>query len=117
MVLYVTARTELTDIVIDYIEVKLAAGETVSLNWDESSIERNEDGFNARYKGVYFGDSYANSCLKELSGMRILMIGVYTEENDDSALTITRMLFEDAGAVYEPKDLPYRTRVKECDLT
>lgn len=44
MVLYVTARTELTDIVIDYIEVKLAASETVSLNWDESSIERNEDG-------------------------------------------------------------------------
>ena len=53
MILYLSVNTDLEDLVIDYIEVKLATGATVSLNWDESDIERLDGGFRARYKGVY----------------------------------------------------------------
>ena len=35
MILYLDARTTVKDLIIDYIEVELANGETASLNWDE----------------------------------------------------------------------------------
>ena len=40
MILYLSVSTDLEDLLIDYIEVKLATGATVSLNWDESDIEK-----------------------------------------------------------------------------
>ena len=53
MRLYLTAKTSIPDLFIDYIQVKLKSGEEVSLNWDYSDIERTSSGFSARYKGVY----------------------------------------------------------------
>lgn len=38
MILYLQAKTTATDLMIDYIEVSLTDGTTVSLNWDESCI-------------------------------------------------------------------------------
>ena len=58
MILYLQATTNVQDLIIDYIEVKLKSGKTVSLNWDESGINRSETGFDARYKGVYFDEEY-----------------------------------------------------------
>lgn len=55
---------------IDYIEVELANGETASLNWDESEIGRTGNGFSARYKGVCFGEAYANGRLDQLQDMK-----------------------------------------------
>ena len=52
MTLYLEATTTIPDLFIDYIEVRLASGESASLNWDESEIYRNPDGFGAKYKGV-----------------------------------------------------------------
>ena len=40
MRLYLTAKTSIPDLFIDYIQVKLKSGEEVSLNWDYSDIER-----------------------------------------------------------------------------
>ena len=117
MILYLSATTTIKDLVIDYIEVELANGETVSLNWDESSIGRTDDGFSARYKGVYFGEVYANGKLEELRGMRIVELGIYTEAPDDSEIIITEMEFEDTGASYSPDFLPYTISEKECDHT
>ena len=71
MILYLSASTDLEDLVIDYIEVKLVTGETVSLNWDESDIEQLDTGFHARYKGVYFDEEYANGKLDSLREMQI----------------------------------------------
>ena len=65
MILYLDARTTVKDLMIDYIEVELANRETASLNWDESDIGRADDGFSARYKGVYFGEVYANGRLEQ----------------------------------------------------
>ena len=60
MILYLQATTNVQDLVIDYIEVKLKSGKTASLNWDESGINRSETGFDARYKGVYFDEEYTH---------------------------------------------------------
>ena len=44
MTLYLEATTTIPDLFIDYIEVRLASGESASLNWDESEIYRNPNG-------------------------------------------------------------------------
>lgn len=118
MILYLSASTDLVDLVIDYIEVKLATGETVSLNWDESDIERLDTGFNARYKGVYFDEEYANAKLDSLRKMQIDKIGIYAESGSYSDIVITEMIFEDAGEQYDLEHLlPYVTSMKECEMS
>ncbi len=118
MVLYLSASTNLADLVIDYIEVRLDTGETVSLNWDESDIERLDTGFNARYKGVYFGEEYANGKLDNLRKMQIYKIGIYVESGSYSDIVITEMIFEDAGEQYDLKRfLPYVTDMGRCTMS
>lgn len=118
MILYLSASTDLEDLVIDYIEIKLATGQTVSLNWDESDIERLDGGFNVRYKGIYFDEEYANGKLSSLREMQIEKIGIYAESGSYSDIVITEMIFEDAGEQYDLNHLlPYVTSMKECDLT
>lgn len=117
MDLYLTVRTTIRDLVIDFIEVELTNGEVVSLNWDESGIERTADGFYACYSGVYFGEEYANGRIDELRSMRIAVLGIYTEEPNGSEITITEMSFEDAGNSYRPEFLPYTVNEKECEHT
>lgn len=118
MILYLSASTDLKDLVIDYIEIQLVTGETVSLNWDESDIERLDNGFHARYKGVYFDEEYANGRLSSLCEMQIDKIGIYAEAGSYSDIVITEMIFEDVGEQYDLEHLlPYVTSMKECDLT
>ena len=119
MILCLTARTDLPDMVIDYIEVRLATGKTVSLTWDESEYGLEESVFTARYKGVYFDEDHANGRLKELHGMMIDKIGVYTEseEADKAEIEITAMMFDDNGFGYEPECLPFVVTAKECERT
>ena len=119
MILCLTAHTDLPDMVIDYIEVRLATGKTVSLTWDESEYGLEEGVFTARYKGVYFDEDYANGRLDELCGMKIDQIGVYTECGDigKAKIEITAMTFDDNGFGYEPKCLPLAIAVKECERT
>ena len=56
MRLYLTAKTAMRDLVIDYIEVNLKNGKTISLTWDESEFGIEDGLFTARYKGVYFDE-------------------------------------------------------------
>lgn len=46
----VCVDTDIEDLEIDYIEVELVTGKT---DWDESDITREDDGFEARYKGGF----------------------------------------------------------------
>ena len=118
MILYLSASTDLEALVIDYIEVKLATGETVSLNWDESDIERLDTGFRARYKGVYFDEEYANGKLDSLREMQIDKIGIYAESGSYSDIVIKEMIFEDAGEQYDLEHLlPYVTSMKGCEMS
>lgn len=104
MRLYLSAKTNAPDLMIDFIEVKLKSGNEVSLNWDESDISRREDGFDARYKGVYFGEEYANGRIDELQDMEISHIQLYSDLNHDVRFEIEEMEFED-----EDKSLVFAT--------
>ena len=92
MTLYLEVTTTIPDLFIDYIEIRLASGESASLNWNESEIYRNPDGFGAKYKGVYFGEEPANGRLDELRDMVITDIGLYS---------ISEMEFVDNGRSLE----------------
>ena len=100
MKLYLSADTDIEDVEIYYIEVKLATDETVTVDWDESDIAWEDNGFNARYKGVYFDEEYADGKLSSLHGMQIEYINLYTESDSDSDIVITDMTFEDEGERY-----------------
>ena len=100
--------TNIEDLEIDYIEVKLVTGEIVTVEWDESDIAWEENGFDARYKSVYFDEEYANGKLSSLHGMQMEYINLYTESDSDSDIVITDMTFEDGGEQYIPEHLlPY----------
>lgn len=100
MILYLTAKTESKDVIIDYIEVRLNNGKEVSLSWDESDITRDDDGFTARYKGIYFDEEYANGKVELLHDLNIVEVGLYSEENEDYPVTITEIEFYDANESY-----------------
>lgn len=118
MILYLKACTDLKDLMIDYIEIKLVTGEIVSLNWDESDIERLDNGFNARYKGIYFDEEYANGKLDCLYGMEIDKLGIYAESGSYSDIVVTEMTFDDIGCQYNSDHfLPYVTSMKGCVMT
>lgn len=97
LTLYLEAATTIPDLFIDYIEVRLASGESASLNWDESEIYRNPNGFGAKYKGVYFGEEPANGRLDELCDMVITDIGLYSDTIPETKITISEMEFVDNG--------------------
>ena len=101
LTLYLEAKTSIPDLFIDYIEVRLASGESASLNWDESEIYRNPDGFGAKYKGVYFGEEPANGRLDELCDMVITDIGLYSDTIPETQITISEMEFFDNGRSLE----------------
>ena len=101
LTLYLEAATTIPDLFIDYIEVRLASGESASLNWDESEIYRNPDGFGAKYKGVYFGEEPANGRLDELRDMVITDIGLYSDTIPETKITISEMEFVDNGRSLE----------------
>lgn len=107
MILYLTAKTSIPDLYIDYIEVRLASGQEVSLNWDESSITRSASGFSARYKGVCFGEEYANGKLEQLCDMEIVDIGVYYETEHEADISIEIMEFAEDGKrkIFNPPKL------------
>ena len=107
MRLYLTAKTSIPDLFIDYIQVKLKSGEEVSLNWDYSDIERTSSGFSARYKGVYFDEEHANGHIDELQDMKITDIGVYYESKHEQDIKIEVMDFvdDDKQLVFSPPEL------------
>lgn len=117
MNLYLTAHTDLKDVLIDFIEVELTTGKIISLTWDESDIERTSEGFSSRYKGVYFNEEYANGKIEQLHGMKIANIGIYTESDTSFEITITEMEFVDGRNSYEAECVPYVTDSEKCDFT
>lgn len=97
MNLYLNAETKTTDLVIDFITVKLKSGESISLNWDESYVDRTPDGFTASYQRVCFDDEYADGRLEQLRGMEIACVGLYSDSARTASIRITEMEFEDNG--------------------
>lgn len=113
MILYLDAKTNCSDLLVDFIEVQLSSGETVSLNWDESGIDRDDTGFSARYKGICFDEEHANGRLSELQGMKIQTVQVYTELGIPVTFQIDEMLFDDGGKELRFKSPSYEEMVVE----
>ena len=95
MRLYLEAKTAMKDLVIEYIEVRLANGKAITLTWDESEFGIEDGVFTARYKGVSFDDEYGNGRYKELIGIQITDIGVYSENDEPVTLAVTHLTVED----------------------
>lgn len=111
MVLYLKARANIEDILIDSIEVRLTSGREVLLTWDESDISRTSFGFLARYKGVYFDEDYANGQMEELNGMQVLDVTLSSESNQYNLFFLEEMEFEDNG-----KNLSFRFPIVKSEL-
>ena len=114
MRLYLTAKTAMKDLVIDYIEVNLKNGKTISLTWDESEFAIEDGLFTARYKGVYFDEVYGNGLINELRDMQIAEIGVYSENNEPVTLAVVHVTVEDElerldfiGLLYQEGDFDF----------
>lgn len=96
MILYLDVKTNIKDVFVDFIEVKLNNGKVVSLSWDESYIDRDDNGFSTKYKGVYFDDEYANGKLDLLKGATIEHVELYYEKDyENPYFVINSMEFED----------------------
>lgn len=105
MILHLRALASVPNLLIDYIEIRTAAGEKVRLTWDESEIRYTQMGFFARYKGVYIGEEYANGRIDELRDMVITGIGL-------EDLIITDVGTEDEAGVEPSISI---SRMKFCD--
>lgn len=97
MFLIIKAITNVPDLVIDFVEVKLQSGKIVSLNWDRSSIDRCDEKFVGEYKDVCFDEESADGKLGELHGMQVTEVGLYSETHSAADITIKKMFFEDQG--------------------
>lgn len=97
MLLCLTAKTEIKDLVIDYIEVRTKSGETIFLNWEWSDTGWSEGILQANYRGVCFGENSADGRLNELEGMKVEEVGMYSEEFGEGQypLNIESMFFEE----------------------
>ena len=54
MNLYVSARSPVQDLVIEYIEIILANGRCVNVQWAESSVKREKDDYTICFKRLQF---------------------------------------------------------------
>lgn len=98
MILYLEAETDIPDLVIDFIEVRLRSGKVVSLNWDESGTEfDSNNAFYAAYEGVYFDEEYANGRVGELEEMQVVHVEPYSDSGQTGFIRFKKMIFEDGG--------------------
>ena len=97
MTLYLTAKTDIDDLTIDFIEVQLRSGKTVSLNWDASRVERCGNELRAHYEGVCFNEKSAAGKIDKLKKMQIKEVGMYSDEHGEGqySLAIKTMEFYD----------------------
>ncbi len=94
MDLSVKVKTNVKDLIIDFIEVINKKGKSFSLNWDESLIRRTEEGFVANYYGVNFENQVAPNNFGELDSMKVSIVGLYSEQENPLDIEIEKMRFE-----------------------
>lgn len=108
MNLNVVAKTDAEDLVIDYIEVELVSGKSVSLNWNKSYATHfacgTEIQLNAVYTGVNFDEEDAIGRLDELIGLKVTDVGLYSEKNKIASISINAMTFSDCNKFLHIKD-------------
>ena len=101
MDLTVIARTDVKDLVIDYIDVITQDGKALSLNWEWISVTRVVGGFMAEYVGVCFGEESAEGKIKELENMKVYHVGLYSEKEKKLGVTIDAISFSEGEETLE----------------
>ena len=91
MILYMTAKTNIPEMTIDFIEVREKTDEIIPLNWDESESGVENSIFTGRYKGVYFGEEYANGRIKELKDAQVEHVEIYSELEQNGYFELTKL--------------------------
>lgn len=94
MTLNLIAEIENDDLCIDYIEVSLSSGKTVSLNWDTSYVERRCNILKAVYESVNFGEKSAAGKMRSLNGMKVVDIGMYSDSHGEGTYPLTILSME-----------------------
>lgn len=109
MNLYATLKSNTPNFTVEFIEVLLKNGKLITLDWDESGIQYTEDGYNARYKGVYFDEEYANGRISELDDCKVINMEVYSESRDMVVVHLCDMFFtdDDKELDIKPQNKPY----------
>lgn len=117
MDLYVKAITNVPDLTIDYIEVKLKSGKTVSLNWDRSYVSQfesdNSIGISAEYCGLSFDEDPVGD-LSELEDLSVTSVGLYAENHVFADICITEMTFTDGEKEYVVGNA-FKAEAVNCD--
>ena len=91
MNIFLIGKSDAEDLVIDFIEMELKTGKTVSLDWDFSRIERKHGGqFEATYEGLNIGGKSACG-LSLLKGATVTAVGLYSESSGRADLDILEM--------------------------
>lgn len=105
MRLYIEAKTNIQDVVIDVLELKLHDGKIITLDWDESEHGVVNGIYSARFKGIS-GCVEGEDDYKYLNGeislfkqpFEVSDIQLYTEEEvENDIFEILSMEFEDSG--------------------
>lgn len=101
MTLYLTGTTDVHDLFIDSIEVKLKNGKTALLSWNRCNICRTESGFEGTYWGVHLCGRPAKNQLFLMNGLTVSRVGLYFREKPICRFAIEEMEFwEDGESLY-----------------
>lgn len=89
MDIFLTGKSNVGDLVIDFLELKLKSGSIVALDWDLSCVERGRDGrFEAVYEGINIGGKSAHGKLSKFKGAAVTAVGLYSESDHKADLDI-----------------------------
>lgn len=108
MDLFLNATTNVPDLIIDFIEVRLKSGKTVSLNWGRSSVTRFESnpsaGFDAEYLELFFDEELAQDRLEDLKDLSVTSVGLYSETCSVADICIKEMIFTEGEETLTVED-------------
>lgn len=114
MDIFLTGKSDAEDLVIDFIELKLKTGETVSLDWDQSYVDRGQGGrFEATYEGINIGGESARRKLSKFKGAAITEVGLYSESRGRANLDILEMTVAEGNRTLTFR-APYSVRGAEA---
>lgn len=109
MNLYVSAKSQVPDLVIEYFEIILANGRCVNIQWAESSVKREKDDYTICFKRLQFDNGNYNVTIADLSEFDVAQIGLYSDTHSGKlGIKIEEMEFAEESEKIVKSD-PYRT--------
>ena len=109
MNLYISAKSSVPDLVIEYIEIILANGRNVNVQWAESSVKREKDDYTICFKRIQFDYDNFNVTLADLKEFTISQIGLYSDTHSGKlGIEIEEMEFAEENEKYVRRDV-YQT--------